>query len=177
MTDADGAAAPAPPAPAPPAPAPAAPASAAPASAAPASAAPASAAAPLAGQIVAAQAGAVAGPPQAEASLAGALGAAAVALCVVLGLIWLAQKVVRLRGFAQLRRLAPMRRFGLAPGASGPLAVAAQASLDARRKLVLVACAGRQVLLLTGGPADLVVGWLPPDAAGPARDRPPEAAR
>jgi flagellar protein FliO/FliZ len=33
--------------------------------------------------------------------------------------------------------------------------------LDARRRLWLVRCDGRRVLLLTGGPADLVIGWLP----------------
>jgi flagellar protein FliO/FliZ len=102
------------------------------------------------------------GLPLADASLAGPLGAAGAALCVVLGLIWLAQKAAALRGFAR------------PPDPSARLAVAAQAPLDARRKLVLVACAGRQVLLLTGGPADLVVGWLPPDPgrARPARQDP-----
>jgi flagellar protein FliO/FliZ len=108
----------------------------------------------------------VCGLPLADASLAGPLGAAGAALCVVLGLIWLAQKAAALRGFAR------------PAGASARLAVAAHASLDARRKLVLVACAGRQVLLLTGGPADLVIGWLPPDPAqaGPARPGPPPSA-
>jgi flagellar protein FliO/FliZ len=34
-------------------------------------------------------------------------------------------------------------------------------ALDARRRLVLVRCDGREVLLLTGGGQDAVLGWLP----------------
>jgi flagellar protein FliO/FliZ len=33
--------------------------------------------------------------------------------------------------------------------------------LDGRRRLVLVSCDGRTLLLLTGGPQDVVLGWLP----------------
>lgn len=42
--------------------------------------------------------------------------------------------------------------------------------LDARRRLCLVRCEGRRVLLLVGGSQDLVVGWLdgPAAAAGQA---------
>jgi flagellar protein FliO/FliZ len=35
-------------------------------------------------------------------------------------------------------------------------------ALDARRRLHLITCDGRRVLLLTGGAQDLVVGWLEP---------------
>ena len=61
-------------------------------------------------------------------------------------------------------RLARMTRFGR-PGRSGPSRLTLQDSLvlDPRRRLVLVQCDGRSVLLLTG-PTDRVVGWLP-DAA------------
>ncbi|MBB3882754.1 hypothetical protein [Acetobacter oeni] len=34
-------------------------------------------------------------------------------------------------------------------------------ALDARRRLTVVSCHGRKVILLTGGPSDVVVGWLP----------------
>jgi flagellar protein FliO/FliZ len=34
-------------------------------------------------------------------------------------------------------------------------------ALDPRRRLHLVQCADRQVILLTGGAQDLVVGWVP----------------
>ncbi|MBN8891274.1 MAG: flagellar biosynthetic protein FliO, partial [Rhodospirillales bacterium] len=44
------------------------------------------------------------------------------------------------------------------------LAVARTLALDPRRRLHLVRCEGRQVLLLTGGAQDIVVGWLPPGA-------------
>jgi flagellar protein FliO/FliZ len=40
-------------------------------------------------------------------------------------------------------------------------------SLDQGRRLHLISCAGRDVLLLTGGPQDLVVGWLPATEAEP----------
>jgi flagellar protein FliO/FliZ len=69
-------------------------------------------------------------------------------LAVVLGLIWLSQRLVRLSGFARLR-------------AGGRLAVIEALALDPRRKLQLIRCDDRAVLLLTGGTQDLVVGWLP----------------
>ena len=43
-------------------------------------------------------------------------------------------------------------------------ALAAVLALDGRRRLHRVACNGREVLLLTGGGTDVVVGWLPPEA-------------
>ena len=36
-------------------------------------------------------------------------------------------------------------------------------ALDARRRLLLIRWEGRQLLLLTGGPQDLLVGWLGPN--------------
>jgi flagellar protein FliO/FliZ len=60
------------------------------------------------------------------------------------------------------------RRAGLAPRpGQGRLSIEESLALDARRRLVLVRCDGRGLLLLTGGPQDQVVGWLPP-AAGDA---------
>jgi flagellar protein FliO/FliZ len=41
------------------------------------------------------------------------------------------------------------------------LGIAEVIVLDARRRLVLVRCDGREVLLLTGGGQDAVLGWLP----------------
>jgi flagellar protein FliO/FliZ len=41
------------------------------------------------------------------------------------------------------------------------LAVDETIALDSRRRLHLVRCGGRQVLLLTGGGSDTVVGWVP----------------
>jgi len=52
------------------------------------------------------------------------------------------------------------RRFGLAPAGNGRLSVQAVLPLDSRRRLVLIRCDGREALLLTGGPQDVVVGWL-----------------
>jgi flagellar protein FliO/FliZ len=74
------------------------------------------------------------------------------ALAAVLGLIWLAQWVVRC---GALRRLAPAQ--------AGRLGHVQTLALDPRRRLHLIRCDGRHVLLLTGGGHDLVVGWLGPD--------------
>src|SRR5271163_2931621 len=70
------------------------------------------------------------------------------ALAVVLGLVWLASRAARWGG--------------LAPRATGArrLAVQDAVALDARRRLTLVRCDDRSVLLLTGGAQDVVVGWL-----------------
>ena len=46
------------------------------------------------------------------------------------------------------------------PGAR--LAVEQACSIDSKRRLVLARCDDQRVLLLTGGPADLVVCLLPP---------------
>jgi flagellar protein FliO/FliZ len=73
------------------------------------------------------------------------------ALAAVLALIWLAGRAARLAGLA--------RR----PSASGRLlSVEDVIALDARRRLHMVRCADRQVVLLTGGGQDLVVGWIDP---------------
>ena len=48
------------------------------------------------------------------------------------------------------------------PQAGRRLALRETLALDPRRRLLLVACDGREALLLTGGPTDLVVGWMAP---------------
>jgi flagellar protein FliO/FliZ len=65
------------------------------------------------------------------------------------------------------RRLFPA--FGItAPGAAAPrLAVEESCAVDGKRRLLLVRCDEQRVLLLTGGPADLVVSLFP---ALPAAD-------
>ncbi|MGC1410895.1 MAG: hypothetical protein WA864_18360 [Acetobacteraceae bacterium] len=71
-----------------------------------------------------------------------------VALLAVLGLIWLAGRAARFGGMA--------RR----PTTGGLLSVQDVLALDARRRLHLIKCDQRRVLLLTGGAHDVVVGWL-----------------
>jgi len=96
------------------------------------------------------------------------------ALIVVLGLVLLAAQVAR--------------RFGLAPGLPGRagaagrrLAVLEALPLDGKRRLLLLRCDGRELLLLTGGPQDLLLQTLPPatptttDAAAPAASQPQDA--
>jgi flagellar protein FliO/FliZ len=72
---------------------------------------------------------------------------AGLALAGVLGVL-----VLVLRG---------LRSLGVARGGGRRLAVEEAVALDARRRLVLLRCDGRALLVLTGGAQDLVVGWLP----------------
>ena len=83
-----------------------------------------------------------------------ALLTALAALAVVLALVWLAARGARLTG------LSPRT------GAGRMLRVVDSVALDPRRRLHLVACGEGRVLLLTGGGADLVVGWLSGPPAG-----------
>ncbi len=70
------------------------------------------------------------------------------ALLVVLVLVALAARLVRMRG------------WNPRPGAGKMLSVQESVALDSRRRLHLVQCGQRQVLLLTGGTQDVVVGWI-----------------
>jgi flagellar protein FliO/FliZ len=70
------------------------------------------------------------------------------ALFAVLALIWLAGRAARFSGMAQR------------PASGRLLEVQDVIALDARRRLHVVKCEGRRVLLLTGGAQDVVVGWL-----------------
>jgi flagellar protein FliO/FliZ len=81
---------------------------------------------------------------------------AGAALAAVLGLIWLLTRVARLTGFP---------RGGQSVGRI--LSVEAVAALDTRRRLHLVRCGERRVLLLTGGQQDVVVGWIGTDETAP----------
>ncbi|WP_237216422.1 flagellar biosynthetic protein FliO [Falsiroseomonas oryziterrae] len=71
----------------------------------------------------------------------------ALALIAVLGGLVLTLRGVRAAGLAQT----PGRR----------LVVVEAVALDTRRRVVLLRCDGRGLLLLTGGAQDLVLGWLP----------------
>jgi flagellar protein FliO/FliZ len=73
---------------------------------------------------------------------------AVAALAVVLALIWLAGRMARFGGIAQR------------PVDGRLLSVQDVIALDTRRRLYLVKCNDRRVLLLTGGAQDLVIGWL-----------------
>ncbi|MBI0535392.1 hypothetical protein D9599_07400 [Roseomonas sp. KE2513] len=71
---------------------------------------------------------------------------AAGALAVVLGLLWLVARLARRGGMA----------------ASGPrrVRVLEATAIDPRRRAVILRVDGREALVLTGGPADVFVGWL-----------------
>lgn len=76
------------------------------------------------------------------------------ALAAVIGLVLLARS-----GLALL----PRRLGGLAvPGRGGALVLEQVLALDARRRLIVVRCEGRRLLLMTGGTQDISLGWLDP---------------
>ncbi|MGE0223908.1 MAG: flagellar biosynthetic protein FliO, partial [Acetobacteraceae bacterium] len=74
---------------------------------------------------------------------------AVAALAVVLALVLF---VARLARFGGIQSRAAGNRL---------LIIEETIALDPRRRLHLVRCAGRRVLVLTGGGSDTVVGWLP----------------
>lgn len=78
---------------------------------------------------------------------------AAIALAGVLGAL-----VLALRG---------ARAVGLGRAVGRRLALEEAIALDARRRLVLVRCDGRDLLLLIGSAQDVVIGWLPGGSAEP----------
>jgi flagellar protein FliO/FliZ len=78
----------------------------------------------------------------------------AATLVAVLALIWLAGRAARFSGLA--------RR----PASGRLLSVQDVIAIDSRRRLYLIECHDKRVLLLTGGGQDVVVGWPsehPPD--------------
>ena len=77
-----------------------------------------------------------------------ALLSAVTALGAVLLLVWLAYRGARLAGFIPR------------PALGRQLRVVESVALDQRRRLHLVQCEQNRVLLLTGGSADLVVGYV-----------------
>lgn len=79
---------------------------------------------------------------------------AAGALAAVLALIWLAGQLARFGGIAQ-------RATG-----SRVLVVQDTLLLDQRRRLYLISCEQRRVLLLVGGAQDVVIGWLDGEGSG-----------
>jgi flagellar protein FliO/FliZ len=89
----------------------------------------------------------------------GSLLFALLALSGVVALILLARRAALL-----MPRLA---RLPGTAGGGGPLRLEHSIPLDVRRRLLLVRCGPRRVLLLTGGAQDLVVGWLDPPSENP----------
>lgn len=88
---------------------------------------------------------------------------AAAALLAVLGALLLAGRAARAAGIGQR----PGRR----------LAVEESLALDGRRRLLLLRCDDRRLLLLTGGAPDLVLGWLPPETTPSRAPALPEPGR
>jgi len=80
-----------------------------------------------------------------------------------IGLTSLITVVLALAGVLAVLVLAlrGMRAAGLARGGTRRLAIEEAVALDGRRRVVLLRCDGRDLLLLTGGAQDAVIGWLP----------------
>lgn len=74
-----------------------------------------------------------------------------VALAGVIALVFLARRLVL---------LLPRRLVPLAGARGSVLALEQVLAVDTRRRLVLVRCGERRLLLLTGGAEDVMVGWL-----------------
>ncbi len=70
------------------------------------------------------------------------------ALLAVLALIWAGQAFLRWR-------------WRLPAAAARRLRLTETIALDPKRRLHLVACDGRALLIETGGPQDMFLGWLP----------------
>lgn len=88
------------------------------------------------------------------------------ALVVVLALVWAGGRAARFSG------LAPR------PAGARLLAVRDAISLDSRRRMLVVRCGTQDVVVLTGGAQDLVVGWLPHQSSavgGQSSDAEPRA--
>jgi hypothetical protein len=77
---------------------------------------------------------------------------AGAALAAVLGIILLAGRGARMLRLAQ-------------PTAGRRLVLGEVLALDRTRRLQLVSCDGRELLLLIGSSSEQVVSWLPPAAA------------
>ena len=78
------------------------------------------------------------------------------ALAAVLGLVLLLAKLARRSGLAT------------PSGRARRLRAEETLALDARRRLHLVRCDDRLLLLLTGGGCDVVVGWMDAERAPPS---------
>lgn len=62
------------------------------------------------------------------------------------------------------------RAAGLGARPGRRLALEEALALDGRRRLLLLRCDGRPLLVMTGGAQDLVVGWMPPAETPAPRD-------
>jgi flagellar protein FliO/FliZ len=71
------------------------------------------------------------------------------ALLFVVCLIWLAGRALR------LTRLSPAATCGKRLSITDSLAI------GPRRRLLLIRCDGKDLLLLTGGAQDILLGWVP----------------
>lgn len=78
-----------------------------------------------------------------------------IALCAVLALIWSIQYAIRVGRFTSC----------IAGSSTARLVLVQSLPLDPKRRLQLIKCDDRHVLVLTGGSQDLVLGWIEPGAS------------
>ena len=72
------------------------------------------------------------------------------ALAFVVCLIWLAGRALRIA------------RAASHPLSGKRMAITDSLALGPRKRLLLISCDGNDLLLLTGGTQDVLLGWLPP---------------
>lgn len=96
----------------------------------------------------------------------GSLTTALGGLAVVLALVLLAARAARAFG---LGHALPLRSGGAPGGQARRLVLAETLALDPRRRLMLVRCDGRDLLVLTGGAQDVLLP-VPPAPAPPPGD-------
>jgi flagellar protein FliO/FliZ len=65
-------------------------------------------------------------------------------------------------------RLLSARGWSGRPRSGTRLALQESLAIDPKRRLHLVQCGNRQVVLLTGGAQDVVVGWIEPSRTEPS---------
>lgn len=93
------------------------------------------------------------------------LGLALAALALVLGLIWLSGRIAQCLGLQSLGLqslgLQSLGRSRGVPRTGTRLLITETLRIDPKRQLLLLRCDEREMLILTGGGPDLLVGWLP----------------
>ncbi len=89
---------------------------------------------------------------------------ALLALGITLGLIWLAARALRI-----ISRNAPLSAIASRSISSSAtlLSVESVTAIAPRRKIIVLRYGEQRFAVLTGGPQDVSLGWLPPPPSSP----------
>ncbi len=86
------------------------------------------------------------------------------ALGITLGLIWLAAKLLTI--ISRNASLPGIASRGIS-SSSTMLSVESVTSISPRRKVIVLRYGEQRLAILTGGPQDVSLGWLPPPSSLP----------